>query len=289
MNNEIQIRPEPGALTEFGSSKFGTMLELANRLSGSKLVPQQFRGAPEDIYLALDMAERMNMNPLLVMQNLYVVQGRPAWSSQFIIACVNASRRYTPLRFKIERDKSGNILSCQCVANDRATGEQLTGTKITAEMVRSEGWETKAGSKWKTMPEQMYRYRAAAFFARVNCPEVTMGIYTADEVREFAPDDTAAVVWADDPQMSPTGEQLPETGQGNSGRRASRPEPVVTIRPSYEPDEKAQAYADALRESASREELHRVLTAIGLDDKLTEADKNFLRPIAAAQTKKLSD
>lgn len=275
MNNEIQIRPERGELAEFGSSKFGTMLELANRLSGSKLVPQQFRGAPEDIYLALDMAERMNMNPLLVMQNLYVVQGRPAWSSQFIIACVNASRRYTPLRFKIERDKSGNILSCQCVANDRATGEQLTGTKITAEMVRSEGWESKAGSKWKTMPEQMYRYRAAAFFARVNCPEVTMGIYTADEVKEFADGD------------APAGDM--PLNNAEAAVRDGVAQPVVTIRPSYEPDEKAQAYADALRESATREELHRVLTAIGLDDKLTEADKNFLRPIAAAQTKKLSD
>ena len=147
------------------------------------------------------------------------------------------------------------------VANDRATGEQLTGTKITAEMVRSEGWETKAGSKWKTMPEQMYRYRSAAFFARVNCPEVTMGIYTADEVKEFA-----------DEQDS-----------------ASRPEPVVTIRPSYEPDEKAQAYADALRDAPTREDLHRVLTAIGLDDKLTEADKTFLRPLAAAATKRLAD
>ena len=259
MNNEIQIRTEPGEIAEFGSTKFGTMLTLANRLATSKLVPQQFRGAPEDIYLALDMAERMNMNPLLVMQNLYVVQGRPAWSSQFIIACVNASRRYTPLRFKIERDKSGNILSCQCVANDRATGELLTGTKITAEMVRSEGWETKAGSKWKTMPEQMYRYRAAAFFARVNCPEVTMGIYSADEVREFS---------------EPEAEASPEPAEKVA---------IATIAPDYEPDIKVTDYAQRLHNAETMSDLQAVEIEIGTDNKLDAADRDFLRPIAAGK------
>ena len=263
MNNEIQIRTEPGEIAEFGNSKFGTMLTLANRLASSKLVPAQFRGAPEDIYLALDMADRMNMNPLLVMQNLYVVQGRPAWSSQFIIACVNASRRYTPLRFKIERDKAGNITSCQCVANDRATGEVLTGTKITAEMVRSEGWESKAGSKWKTMPEQMYRYRAAAFFARVNCPEVTMGIYSADEVREFAePEDVT-------PPEPPA--------------KAA----IATIASDYEPDIKVADYARRLHSAETMADLSAVEIEIGTDNKLSDDDRNFLRPIDAQMRKSL--
>lgn len=258
MTREIAIKPDAAVAVSGGD--FASMMALADRLAESKLIPQQFRVAPEDVFLALDMAQRLTMNPLMVMQNLYVVQGRPAWSSQFIIACINASRRYTPLRFKIERDKSGNILSCQCVANDRATGELLTGTKITAEMVRSEGWETKAGSKWKTMPEQMYRYRAASFFARVNCPEITMGIYTADEVREF-----------DDPEQAP---QPP-----------SEPEPVIQIEPTYEPDEKVSNYARRLRGAEDKAALQAIEIEIGTDNKLHADDRDFLRPIAASMRK----
>ena len=261
MTREIAIKPDAAVAVSGGD--FASMMALADRLAESKLIPQQFRGAPEDVFLALDMAQRLTMNPLMVMQNLYVVQGRPAWSSQFIIACINASRRYTPLRFKIERDKSGNILSCQCVANDRATGELLTGTKITAEMVRSEGWETKAGSKWKTMPEQMYRYRAASFFARVNCPEITMGIYTADEVREF-----------DDPEQAP---QPP-----------SEPEPVIQIEPTYEPDEKLSNYARRLRGAEDKAALQAIEIEIVTDNKLHADDRDFLRPIAASMRKEFA-
>lgn len=43
-------------------------------------------------------------------------------------------------------------------------------------------WEN--GSKWKTMPQLMLRYRAASFFSSLNCPELTMGIYTKEEIED---------------------------------------------------------------------------------------------------------
>jgi hypothetical protein len=48
-------------------------------------------------------------------------------------------------------------------------------------MAKAEGWYNKAGSKWKTMPELMLMYRAAAFFARLYTPDLTMGFKTAEE------------------------------------------------------------------------------------------------------------
>jgi len=48
-------------------------------------------------------------------------------------------------------------------------------------MAAAEGWATKAGSKWKTMPELMLRYRAAAFFGRLYAPDILMGMQTAEE------------------------------------------------------------------------------------------------------------
>ena len=43
-------------------------------------------------------------------------------------------------------------------------------------MAKAEGWLSKAGSKWQTMPLQMLQYRAYTFFARVNCPEKLLGV-----------------------------------------------------------------------------------------------------------------
>jgi hypothetical protein len=54
------------------------------------------------------------------------------------------------------------------------------------EMAKLEGWLDKPGSKWKTMPELMLKYRAAAFFGRLYAPEIMMGLYSADEVVDIA-------------------------------------------------------------------------------------------------------
>jgi hypothetical protein len=62
--------------------------------------------------------------------------------------------------------------------------------------VKGEGWLNKSGSKWQTMPELMFRYRCAAFFARTFCPDVLNGLQTADEVRDVHGygDDTVVTV-----------------------------------------------------------------------------------------------
>src|SRR5690606_28728464 len=59
-------------------------------------------------------------------------------------------------------------------------------------MAHAEGWVSKNGSKWKTMPELMIRYRAAAFFGRLYAPEITMGMHTQEEVMDIPYEDVAA-------------------------------------------------------------------------------------------------
>ena len=50
------------------------------------------------------------------------------------------------------------------------------------QMAKAEGWTF--NSKWRNMPEQMLAYRAAAFFARIHCPEALMGAQTVEEVQD---------------------------------------------------------------------------------------------------------
>lgn len=156
--------------------------KAARYLASSDLVPTQtYKNRPENCLIAIDLANRMNLAPLLVMQNLYIVQGKPAWSGQFCIAAINNCGRFSPLEFVAEEDGS-----TYAKATDLRTGKVCCGTPITWDMVKNEGWLNKSGSKWKTMPQQMFMYRAASFFARTFCPDVLFGLQTVDEVKDVS-------------------------------------------------------------------------------------------------------
>lgn len=168
---------------------FNLALRMAKALSSSTIVPTSYRGEANigNCVIALEMAQRLNAAPLMVMQNLYDVNGRPAWSSQFIIAMINNSRKYrTPIQYEIGGDGDGRY--CYAWAEDYE-GNKVVGPTISVKMAKDEGWYGKSGSKWKTMPDVMLRYRAASFFGRLHCPDMIMGIYSRDEVIELGDED----------------------------------------------------------------------------------------------------
>ena len=162
---------------------FESAQRMAKALSTSTLTPKDYQGNIGNCLIALDMSTRLQMAPTAVMQNLYIVNGRPSWSSQFITAIINNSRRYRkPLMFDVKG--KGKDLSCIAWTEDHE-GNRVEGIEITMKMAEDENWVSKNGSKWKTMPELMIRYRAASFFGRLHCPDLIMGVYSDDEVRDF--------------------------------------------------------------------------------------------------------
>ena len=54
------------------------------------------------------------------------------------------------------------------------------------DMARREGWLSKNGSKWQTMPELMMKYRAQSFFINEFFPEVKYGLKTSDEAEDIS-------------------------------------------------------------------------------------------------------
>ena len=160
--------------------------KVASLLSKSDLIPQTFQKRTENCMIALEMSQRIGASPLMVMQNLYIVHGKPAWSSQFLVACVNASKKFSPLRYKMTGKKGDDSYGCIAWAKD-ASGETLESPEVTIGMAKKEGWFSKNGSKWQTMPELMLRYRCATLFARLYAPELTMGIHTEEEVIDVQP------------------------------------------------------------------------------------------------------
>lgn len=190
MSNELALAAtEKSHIEEFSAfgniSHFENAQRMAKALCSSSIVPAAYQGDSNlgSCVIALEISNRIGASVLAVMQNLYVVHGKPGWSSQFLISCVNASRKFTPLRYKMTGEKGKDSWGCVAWAQDK-TGEILESPEVTIDMAKAEGWYGKNGSKWKTMPELMLRYRTATLFARLYAPELTMGIQTTDEIQD---------------------------------------------------------------------------------------------------------
>ena len=196
------------AMTPVGQTvkQFEVMQRMAKMYTESTIVPEAYKGNTGNCVIALDMA--------MIMQNLYVVKGNPSWSSKFLIATINMSGKYTSLRYrKRTLGKVGKVkynetvwdatnrrntivvkefdgtdvdnIECIAYATELSTKEVLESDPITIEMAIKEGRYTKSGSKWVTMPNLMLTYRAAAFWQRAYCPEISMGFLTKEEVEDI--------------------------------------------------------------------------------------------------------
>ena len=215
----------------FSRNGFELACRISKALATSDAVPAQFRQYNEkkdengkivlientsaigNCLVALEVSQSIGMSVIAVMQNADVIQGKLRWSSRFQIAAINASRRFSPLKFKLHnlgrikakcREKTGwnkalkrydfveheiEIDNWECVAwayeldaNKRPTKEVVQSIPVTMQMAVEEGWYLKEGSKWQgSMRFQMLQYRAGTFFGSIYAPDVLMGMGKSTE------------------------------------------------------------------------------------------------------------
>jgi hypothetical protein len=199
-----------GELTVFNPGSYDKSMEMCVVLAKSNLVPKDFQGKPENILIAMEISQRTGSSLLAVMQSLNIIQGRPTFGSKYIIAAINSTGKFTPLRFQFgeeseEREitfsytvwdngqkskREGKVKlknrTCKAYCTDKQTGETLYSPEVSLEMAVHEGWYTKDGSKWKTMPELMLMYRSATMFGGIYAPEVTMGMSSKEEIEDIS-------------------------------------------------------------------------------------------------------
>ena len=183
MSKEVAINKP--SLPGFQSAEgFELLQRQAKMFCGSSLVPQQFQGEQNfgNAIIALEMAQRMNASPLMVMQNLYIVYGNPGWSSKFLIATFNQCGRFEAIKYKETGKKGTDSQGIIAYTREKGSDEIIQGPEVTILIAKQEGWYDKKGSKWKTMPDQMLRYRAAAWLIRTTAPEISMDLQTTDEI-----------------------------------------------------------------------------------------------------------
>ncbi len=184
----------------FDPEAFTTIQRVCNMFAASELVPAMYRVTQDNpkekaianCMIALETAHRIGASPLMVMQNMYIVHGQPAWSAKFLTATVNGCGRYNSIKYKWKQNgtvKFGNddVENWECIAytNEKGSDEVLESIPVDIAMAIKEGWYGKKGSKWPSMPKLMLQYRAVTFWTRAYAPELSMGIRPEDEIRDY--------------------------------------------------------------------------------------------------------
>ena len=249
MNNEVKnnggamvvAQPQQVGFNFFDAEQFNTMQRVCKLFANSELVPEMYKVKYEPIpanadentiaairfnnqiaehkaiancMIAIEIATRIGASPLMVMQNMTPIYGKPSWSSKFLIATVNTCGRFEPLQFRftdkgmcgmveytdyvwdsasrtkepVTKQFDGKkVMNIECVAYTTKKGSTdiLESSPVSIELAIQEGWYTKNGSKWQTMTKQMLMYRAASFWTSAYAPELSMGMRTVEEQQDI--------------------------------------------------------------------------------------------------------
>ncbi len=262
-------KPQQNFLVFDSIEHFEHALRMCKCLASANMLPKHFQGEQNigNCMIALEIAHRGQLPVMEVLQNLIVVQGRTSWYATYIIGRINSCGLFSTLEWESENDGTANW-RMRAKATELKTGKELIGSWVSLQMARDEHW----GGKWQTMPEQMLRYRSAAFWQRLYAPNITMGIKDQYEVEDIAfeevkpadnPDEAerknAAAIAAlqesigkKKPETPATSE--PEKPADQPAEGAQEPKPLVEIvveQPEGEQKPKPESY-EATLERAKR-------------------------------------
>lgn len=178
---ETALAERPENQIVFAGSNQNQLMQAAELLSQSNIVPAAYQNKPANCFIAVEFAQRIGCSAMTVVQNLHVIQGSPSWSSKFMISIANTCGKFSKIKYKMTGIKGEDSWGCVAYMTELATGDVLEGVEVTIKMAKDEKWHGKTGSKWQTMPELMLKYRAAAFLIRLEAPELTMGLLAQEE------------------------------------------------------------------------------------------------------------
>ena len=192
MSKDVEVLQEcrTEAITPFsGGDSFEYFDKMAELLKRSHFLPKEFVGNKGDVLIILEMSARAGWSVAALLQNMYVVYGKPSFSSSFMVGLINSSGRFDgPIKYVYNETRTS------CYAIGTVKGEEYRGVTVTIDMARAEGWMSKKGSKWATMPELMLQYRAISFFARAYCADIIMGMRSDQELIDGAGADQGAMI-----------------------------------------------------------------------------------------------
>lgn len=160
-------------------SSLSEAMQFAEILAKSTIVPKEFLGNPGNILVAIQWGLELGLQPLQAMQNIAVINGRPALWGDAVIALVRGS----PLCEYVYEEDDGHTATCRV----KRRGENEQVRIYTMDDAKTAGLVGKAGP-WTQHPKRMRQMRARAFALRDVFPDVLRGMPVAEELQDMPKD-----------------------------------------------------------------------------------------------------
>lgn len=158
---------------DLGPQTFEQAVEFSKMLANSDLVPKDYKNKPGNCLIAMQWGAEIGLKPLQSLQNLAVINGRPALWGDAVLALVRSS----PLcEYVIETD-DGETATCRVKRKGEA--EQIR-TFSNAD-AKAAGLLNKQGP-WTQYRKRMRQMRARGFAVRDVFPDLLRGVAVAEEV-----------------------------------------------------------------------------------------------------------
>ena len=177
MSNTLAIKPT--AQFDLSPQTFEQALTFSQYLADSDMVPKDFKGKPGNCLVAMQWGAEIGLKPLQAMQNIAVINGRPALWGDAVIALVRSS---PACEYVIEED-DGRTATCKV----KRRGEPEQFRTFSADDAKAAGLIGKQGP-WTQYPKRMRQMRARAFALRDVFPDVLKGLPVAEEVMDTPTD-----------------------------------------------------------------------------------------------------
>lgn len=174
-------------------------LELANGLCDSELVPALYRGKPGNGAVAILYGAELGLNPIQSLQQIFVVQGKPAIYARTAVALVKTAAGIVVQTVETSDER------VTVTATDPRTGQVETSTW---DIARAEKAKYTGNSKYQTDPQAMLYAKAAMEVCRKIAPDVLLGIPYSREELELEPQ-----------PIKVQSERLPQRAKGTSALR----------------------------------------------------------------------
>ncbi|MCT9071223.1 recombinase RecT [Cupriavidus gilardii] len=153
-------------------------LKFADMLADSSIVPKDFMGKPGNVLVAIQWGMELGLKPMQAMQNIAVINGRPALWGDAVIALVRSS----PLCEYVYESLSEDGTTAYCQVKRRGEQEQVRSFSMAD--AKTAGLAGKQGP-WTQYPKRMLQMRARAFALRDVFPDVLKGIPIAEEIEDY--------------------------------------------------------------------------------------------------------
>ena len=174
----------PAGQFDLSPQTFDQAITFSQYLADSDMVPKDFKGKPGNCLIAMQWGSELGLKPLQSLQNLAVINGRPALWGDAVIALVMAS----PVCEYVTEDDDGHTATCRV---KRKGAPEQTRT-FSMDDAQKAGLAGKQGP-WSQYPKRMRQMRARAFALRDVFPDVLRGMPVAEELQDMATATPAAV------------------------------------------------------------------------------------------------